>query len=319
MSSTADQLRCPLCHATRTRIVETLDAEQLARAYQSSFGVQTSLGHGHILYAHCAACDLRFFTPPHAGDAELYVQLQRNEWYYMEAKSEYAIAAGWLPCEGAVLEVGSGRGAFADTVGRRRYTGLEFNDAAIERAAAQGINLRKESVQDHAAASHGTYAAVVSFQVLEHVTDPHSFIAACVEALAPGGTLVLAVPDHDGLCGLTQNEILDLPPHHVSHWTAQALEHIGPLFGVEWLENQREPLAPHHAPSAAKAIVERRLRRRAGLPPRLLDMSLPARAVGRLAARWSRLFPPSLAGMSGHTILARYRKPDAAGRVAGGG
>lgn len=303
-----NQICCPLCRSNQIKIVESLSADRLNRAWARSYGILAGLNCTTLNYIVCEKCSLRFFDPAAAGDEKLYVQLQQNDWYYSTEKPEYEIARSMLPTSGRVLEVGSGKAAFAAHVGELQYTGLEFNDAAIARASEQGIRLIKQTIQAHAAAHTATYEAIVSFQVLEHVTDIYGFVAACVEALAPGGTLVLAVPDHEGLCGIAQNNILDMPPHHMSHWSASTLQHLAELFGLQTAKIVHEPVSAQHIEWAALAVEERALRRRLGLRNTLFDDSFAGRLVGKFAA-FRSAGRPAPDGLDGHTILASYTKP----------
>lgn len=299
---------CPLCHGHNSDLLEQVPGPSLNAAWQKSFGIRAGICSESVDYRRCRVCTLQFFMPPEDGDAILYETLQRQAWYYMDDKPEYVLAHRYLPTDGAVLEVGAGKAAFAKRVGRARYLGLEFNDAAIERARHDGITLIRQPVQEHAQVHPGRYAAVVSFQVLEHVADPAGFIAGCVQALVPGGILILAVPDHDGLCGLAQNNVLDMPPHHASHWNEAALRHIGSLYPLEVLAVEREPVTAQHAPWAERAVTERRLRGLFGMQSRVLDTSFAGRLVGRISAHLARALPPSISHVTGHTILAAYRR-----------
>jgi SAM-dependent methyltransferase len=238
----------------------------------------------------------------------LYEALQVNPWYYVSDKPEFGIAADWLPNTGSVLEVGAGSGAFATYVGVDRYTGLEFNAAAIAEASRKGVSLRRETIESHAAVQPGRYAAVVSFQVLEHVSAPASFIRSCVESLQDGGVLVFAVPDHEGLCGEAHNNILDLPPHHLTHWTAAVLTNVAKLFSLELTALIREPLAAIHVDWAARTSLESRIRRFLGLDRRLLDLRFRSRIAARLAVEISRRVRRPTYRYSGHSIVAVYRK-----------
>ena len=309
MNLTPSDLRCPLCGGSRTASLDRLSGSDLNRAWLRSYGITADIGTAQIDYRRCDDCSLQFFTPPEDGDAGLYEALQKQDWYYLSDKPEYALAQRYVPAEGAVLEVGAGKAAFARLVGERRYLGLEFNDAAIERARSAGISLAKQAIQAHALQHPGLYSAVVSFQVLEHVSDPASFVAACVDALAPGGTLVLAVPDHDGLCGLAQNNILDMPPHHVSHWNERSLRFIAQRHQLELVAIERESITELHKPWARRAVIEQRMRRGVGLSARLLDRRLSARILGKLAAMLALVAAPAIDEVGGHTIVGVFRKP----------
>lgn len=300
--------RCPLCHSAHLRLIERIAGKKILSAYRKTYGIEAGITADEVQYICCEDCDLHFFSPPSDGAASLYVQLQEFDWYYISDKPEYTLAEKYLPPDGTVLEVGSGKAAFADVVGKDRYVGLEFNDAAIERASASGIRLLKEPIEMHAASTAGRYSAVVSFQVLEHVRDPERFIAGCVDALSMGGHLILAVPDHDGLCGMAQNNILDLPPHHVSHWNERAMKRIATQFGVELIAIEREATADYHLTWARNSICEQRLRKLFNLKPSLLDTSVFGRAVGHMSRMLAKAFKPSTLNVSGHTILACYRK-----------
>ena len=225
----------------------------------------------------------------------------------MDDKEEYQIALRLMPTEGSVLEVGSGRAAFASLVGVNRYTGLEFNDKAIERAGSVGITLIKESVEDHAKHNLHQYDAVVSFQVLEHVSSPAQFIKGCVDCLKPGGTLILAVPSRDGFAGGAINNVLDMPPHHVSHWSEQAMRKIGDLYELEVISLVHETVANYHQYWVRKVKIESAIRRAVGLNYRLLDCRMFARLLSKLAGLLAFLVRQSQAGIKGHTVVACYR------------
>ncbi|MXO95862.1 methyltransferase domain-containing protein [Erythrobacter aquimaris] len=298
---------CPLCFSNEIFLIEKISGEKIDRAWSKSFGISTGIGKLIIQYNSCFRCGLRFFDPPCSGASEIYDILQKFHWYYSTSKPEYDMAKRLLPIEGRILEVGSGKGAFASCVGAERYTGLEFSDGALRRAAEGGIRLLKETVESHAASQPEDYDGVVSFQVLEHVADPRGFVQGCVEALKPGGTLVLAVPDQDGLCGIAQNNILDMPPHHVSHWSEQPLRMIAEVFDLELLAIEREAVSTIHQAWAARAVEERKLRRLFGLGDTLLDTSI----IGRVLAKVAGLRAGNSAipeDVSGHTIMASYRK-----------
>jgi SAM-dependent methyltransferase len=63
-----------------------------------------------------------------------------------------------------------------------------------------------------------SFDAVVSFQVIEHVSAPREFLAECARVLRPGGRLILSTPNRltfsrDGVCN----------PFHVYEFTARDL------------------------------------------------------------------------------------------------
>jgi 2-polyprenyl-3-methyl-5-hydroxy-6-metoxy-1,4-benzoquinol methylase len=289
-------------------LIDTLKGADIDYLYRASLKIETNLNGSVIQYLACTTCALRFFFPLITGDVRFYEQLKPFSWYYMTDKPEFRMAAGLIPKSGRVLEVGAGQGAFAEWVGKDRYVGLEYNGAAIEEAGRRGIPLLKEAIEQHAIKNAGAYDSVASFQVLEHVESPASFIKGCLKALKIGGNLLIAVPNHDGFCGMIQNSVLDVPPHHVTHWPVETLKFIATMFGLKLVSIMYEEIAPYHKEWAQKTVYERRLRKMLRIKDRLVDSSFSGRAVSRIASLAARFHPPDLNQLKGHTVVACYQK-----------
>lgn len=302
------RVECPLCLSSgRIVIRENIDVGHLNSLYQRQFGVHQALQVGALSYCECEDCGLRFFSPLVAGGEQLYRILQRFDWYYMDSKHEYDVAEKYLRGARSVLEVGAGKAAFAARVGDGVYVGLEFNDDAIRRGRDAGVRLLKESVETHATRG-ALYDAVVSFQVLEHVSDPCGFLSACVKCLNKGGVLIIAVPAQDGFIGEALNNILNLPPHHVTHWSERVLRYIAPKIGLDLLAIEYEPVAEYHRAWATKSQWENRLRKLLGLSWGLVDRSLVGRLTSKLAEKLGRIWELDGRNLRGHTVVAVYRK-----------
>lgn len=299
---------CPLCGSKNIFTIEQLRCQEINEYYLSRFGISNALDMDIIEYVHCGDCDLRFFDPMITGNEKFYQDLQRFEWYYMSDKPEFVLAKRYLPLSGLVLEVGAGKAAFSEFVGKERYVGLEYNDDAIQRADNAGIKLFKESIEDHATVKSNLYSAVVSFQVLEHVPNPAVFIKGCLDALKVGGHLILAVPNHGGLCGLAQNSLLDLPPHHVSHWTEKTLRHIEKLYQLELVAIEQEEISEFHLEWAKKSKIESDLRKFLGMRSTLLDTSCYGKLISSISVIISKTINQELNTIPGHTIISCYKK-----------
>jgi SAM-dependent methyltransferase len=303
-----NKVSCPLCNSHNVDLVETINAHEIEYQYKRNFAVSASFQADSVDYLVCNECKLGFFNPMASGDEILYEQLQKFDWYYMNDKPEFDLAKKYLPDSGSILEVGAGRAAFATVVGKSRYVGLEFNDAAIARARGEGVALLKESIEAHAIENKQKYKAVISFQVLEHVPMPSSFIRGCVDSLQEGGCLILGVPNHDGLCGLAQNHLLDMPPHHVTHWSEVTLKRIASLFDLELVGIEFEPVAGYHLAWVRQIVWERRLRHCFWMRPSLLDTSYAARFLSKIASYMAKVFPPAVDEIKGHAVVAVYRR-----------
>lgn len=309
---------CPACGATTTHVSDSIPADKLAQSYRSK-GIDAGRyldGHARVSLLQCEACKLGFFIPACAGDAGFYEQLQTQDWYYQDDKPEYGFAKDLVAPGSAVLEVGCGKGAFrAFLPASVRYTGLEFNDAAVRKARAAGLDVIRQPVEDHVASGR-SYDVVCSFQVLEHVTEPGKFFHACAGALRPGGRVIIAVPAEDSFLAIAANSPLNMPPHHLTRWSDEALSNLARAEGLEQVKIWHEPVADFHKDWHDNTLAMHALSRTGLIKYRLIDDSLRYRMLHRLVgvrrirdylARRVRHAAPWLD--AGHTVVMVAQRP----------
>lgn len=196
--------------------------------------------------------------------------------------------------QGRYLDVGCGSGAslgVARALGWPVLAGIEMDEAA----AAKARRFTDEVwVGDVLAApfAAGRFDLVTAFHVLEHVPDPVRVGRRMLEWLAPGGLLVVEVPNAGGLGARLFGRAwsgLELP-RHLSHFTpatlARAMERAGGR--VVWCRHQAKPryylwslaiaLREAGLPGLARATSRRPLY---GIVKLGLEVALPL-------ARWAR-------------------------------
>jgi 2-polyprenyl-6-hydroxyphenyl methylase/3-demethylubiquinone-9 3-methyltransferase len=94
-----------------------------------------------------------------------------------------------------ILDVGCGGGILSASLAKAgaQVTGLDLSEASIQvarqHAQEQGLKIdyRYETVQDVVEHEMGTFDVVTCMEMLEHVVEPHKIVAACAQALKPGG------------------------------------------------------------------------------------------------------------------------------------
>lgn len=157
-----------------------------------------------------------------------------------------------------------------------------------------------QSIQEHAKGHIGVYDVVVTFQVLEHVAEIHSFLTAALEVLAPEGHLIIAVPNNDGFIGAQADLTLNLPPHHMGRWGRDSLKPLTRIFDLDLVSIDFEPLQPQNQ-SWYQSVMEQKYLPRARWKRSLFyKLGFSHMFKFFLQEQGDTIF--------GHTIMAVYKK-----------
>ncbi len=148
----------------------------------------------------------------------------------------------------SVLDVGCGRGEFAALLEERghRVTGVDFRPPAvmpqefIEADLSQGLPLDAQR----------TFDVVVLGDVLEHMADPEGLLRQAREHVAPGGKLIVSLPNAvhwsvraqvaRGKFEYTNRGILDRG--HLRFFTQQTAERLFEVCGLQTVEHRVTPI-----------------------------------------------------------------------------
>lgn len=313
-------IQCPLSQSSQVKLLELLDTPTVIHLYRKILKIDVSEEFDQIPqlgFYHCSVSDLKFFYPAIAGSTSFYQNLQQYPWYYADEKEEYHYAKQFIRSGDRVLEIGCGKGAFAhhlieQGISTQDYVGLEFSPDAQAMAQSQGLQVLTEPISDHAQTDPDRYNIVCAFQVLEHVVNPANFIRDSLQCLKTGGLLIFSVPSADSFIALSSNNMLNLPPHHVSWWSDQALSYVAQLFDLELVSLYHEPLAPIHLRWYAETLILQALRQQFAQPVKLLSQSKRDRLFSKVAYHGSKWLVKGLTAPEmlprGHSVTVVYRK-----------
>jgi SAM-dependent methyltransferase len=165
--------------------------------------------------------------------------------------------------EGArVLDAGAGRGRLVAELARRGHAarGIEPSERGAASAAAAGLAVTREALEEH---SDSELDAVVLWHVLEHLDDPAAALARARSWLAPGGLLLVGVPNPGSL----QARVAGAgwlhwdAPRHRTHLSGAGLETLLRRSGFEPLRSSHL-VWEHNAAGMWMALLTR-----AGMTP----------------------------------------------------
>ncbi len=96
---------------------------------------------------------------------------------------------------GRWLDVGCSNGIFVEVAAEHgaEAEGIDFSQVAVRLARQNGLPVSCCTIEDYRPTHR--FDTLTGFDVLEHVVDPPSFLAAAGRLLVPGGTLALSLPN----------------------------------------------------------------------------------------------------------------------------
>jgi 2-polyprenyl-3-methyl-5-hydroxy-6-metoxy-1,4-benzoquinol methylase len=245
------QIQSPVTLSGRAVKVYQFDKNRIREKYRElDIDISAYIGDKDITLWECQDTGYRFYYPFDIfGDGRFYEELQqKHHWYYTEGKFEHHKTVELLQPGQRVLEIGSGSGYFLGLCQQKgiHASGLEFNDEAISKCHAKGLSVEKAFIQDYAKRHAGQFDAVCFFQVLEHISDVHSFLEAAIATVKPGGHVIIAVPNNNPfLFKQDMYHALNLPPHHAGLWNQKTFKQLPRFFPLQLEQIMLEPLSDY--------------------------------------------------------------------------
>ncbi|MFZ5452110.1 MAG: class I SAM-dependent methyltransferase [Thermodesulfobacteriota bacterium] len=263
-------------------------------------------GAGRTALFTCPRCGFGLFDPPITGSDEFYQEISEaaKGGYYSRDTWEHRQALAALQDSRKVLEIGCGAGFFLEKLQSRgkEVQGLELNSAAADFARSRGVPVAKAALEEFAPGHQEEFDTVCFFQVLEHVAQPLVFFDRALSCLRPRGRLFVSVPNMAGILGKMAPLVSNIPPHHVSRWTPEALAQLARRFGLVVAAWGYEP-----AYNLLPAWFQERLKAR-GVPAWVYQNRI-WRFFQSLPVKLLRTFKPKgLQTLPGHTVYAMMIK-----------
>jgi len=201
-------------------------------------------GRSHCLILRCDQCGFGFGYPFVGGDEEFYgILLEQKDYPIWRWDYDVALTEAIEKFTGGkILDIGAGVGNFLRRLDET-WECYAVEGSELTRRELEGSRIRVFRDLEEAANSHaGTFQVVTLFQVLEHVAEFDFVLKQCRKLLAPGGRLVVTVPEGEAM--IRQEMVTgcaDMPPNHLSKWTPASLRRVLTRIGFECGDPIPEP------------------------------------------------------------------------------
>ena len=157
-----------------------------------------------------------------------------------------------------VLDVGCGGGILAEAMARRgaRVSGIDLSEKALRVATLHllesglAINYQAVGAEDYAERHAGEFDVVTCMELLEHVPEPASMVAACAKLVRPGGQVffstisrnpkayLFAVIGAEYVLGLLPKGTHDyarfIKPSELARWSREADLRVEEMIGMTY-------------------------------------------------------------------------------------
>lgn len=212
---------CPVCHTS-------------ARSLERCLG-------NYTLY-QCSNCSL-VFAPDSFSVEVNYTEIYDSQEYFDEQVSSIGLQSpdiyGMIPTYKPffenvqatrgkrLLDVGCGVGRFCQAAHARGWdvTGIDVSENAIQIGKRYAEFPLISSNIDAQVIAGEQYDIVTAFEVLEHLSDPISFIKKCQDASTPNGEFFFTVPNWASNEAQSATRPDLIPPVHVLYFTLPSLKH----------------------------------------------------------------------------------------------
>jgi 2-polyprenyl-3-methyl-5-hydroxy-6-metoxy-1,4-benzoquinol methylase len=185
----------------------------------------------------CSGCGVGFADPFKNPGAAWYARFSSAASYEESPKHQFNELLRGRDGRGKkLLDIGCGNGVFLAMAERAGFEvfGIDFNTEAVNGARARGLkNIFLGDLRAFRARYPDLKFDIVSyFDCIEHLDDPNGELDAILETIKAGGLLALNTPNSERPLPFGR-DYFDMPPHHLTRWTARSLAALLERHGLE--------------------------------------------------------------------------------------
>jgi 2-polyprenyl-3-methyl-5-hydroxy-6-metoxy-1,4-benzoquinol methylase len=241
---------CPICDLPLARKGPSISLEDAFKDWLPLHRFDEETIREHLRQSrstqlhHCPNCLLEIFWPAVIGTELFYRELQEDAQlaYYRKDKWDFSIALKDVKGCQNIIEIGCGPGNFLELAKShvQEACGIESSQTAMQLARSKGFKVYGAKRNNDSLAA--SFDAVFSFHVLEHVADPVGFVREISSMARPDGKICISVPNQGGPLRFVDNSVMNMPPHHASHWRLETLQALAEKLNLRITQVAFEPL-----------------------------------------------------------------------------
>ncbi|MFH7004540.1 class I SAM-dependent methyltransferase [Flavobacterium bizetiae] len=244
----------PLTNSNNVKLIKIFQVPEIIKRWKNQFDIDISdefdKDNEIISLYQCIDSGLLFFEPKFEGSSNVYKELQNKfDWYYLEDKWEYDIAAKEINGKKNIIEIGSGKGTFISKIIKKykvNIVGLETSEEAVSTAQINGLPVYLSNIDDFFKENPNYEVdVIISFQVLEHLSEPLNFLKQHISYMKIKSKLILCVPNVNCFYKYS-DELLDMPPHHATKWSKETFLYLEKILPIKLKKIYYEPLHKLH-------------------------------------------------------------------------
>jgi 2-polyprenyl-3-methyl-5-hydroxy-6-metoxy-1,4-benzoquinol methylase len=213
----------------------------------------------------CENCHLEFQFPLPTNEKlrNYYIEAYETGLYkdfteaidmkVITAKTRYSQIKNFL-IPGRLLDIGCADGRFVEFITGKGILpeGIDISPVAVFLAQQRNIPVKCSTIENWwNKYKESRYANITAFDVIEHVTNPDSFIRHAFKLLAPGGVFILTTPNVQGIVRKIMKEkwYFYIPEEHLYYFNKKNISLLAEKEGLQkiTIKPAKKPITYNYA------------------------------------------------------------------------
>lgn len=207
--------------------------------------------YGNLKIVKCSDCGFGFvnpkfddnhFDPIYEGDYWTDYQAEVGEIDIRDRITEFSDISKeridflkTFISTGKLLDIGCSMGFLVDQGQKNGFEsyGIDLNRYCINKGKSMfDVDLRAVSIENY---DNYDFDVIMSFNTIEHVSNPDKFVLESNKRLKPNGLLVIGTHDFDCITHMREGRDWKhiMPSEHLYYFTEKSLAHLGENFGFK--------------------------------------------------------------------------------------